>query len=166
MYRAFKYCVQRGKSLLTHREGIITMIPKEGKSPNSIKGWRPITLLNVDFKIISAAISARIQKVIGKFIDPCQTAYIKGRYIGENTHLIYDIIDNLSRKQESGIIMSADFEAAFDSLSWDFLSKVLERYKFGPNFRKIIQLLYLNNENYSRIMLNGHLWTEFTSDVE
>ena len=50
----------------THQEGVITMIPKAGKSPDNIKGWRPITLLNVDFKIISAAVSARIQNVIGK----------------------------------------------------------------------------------------------------
>ena len=104
----------------THQEGIITMIPKAGKSPNSIKGWRPITLLNVDFKIISSAVSARIQSIISKLIDTSQTAYIKGRYIGENTRLIYDIIAQLSREKRPGLIMSADFEAAFDSLSWTF----------------------------------------------
>ena len=67
------------------------MIPKTGKSPDSIKVWRPITLLNVDFKIISAAISARLQQVMGKLVDPCQTAYIKGRYIGKNTRLVFDV---------------------------------------------------------------------------
>ena len=87
LHRAFVFCIQNGKTLTTHREGIITMIPKAGKPVDSIKGWRPITLLNVDFKIISAAISARIQSVIGKLIDKCQTAYIKGRFIGENTRL-------------------------------------------------------------------------------
>ena len=133
------------------------MIPKHGKSPDNIKGWRLITLLNVDFKIISTAISTRLQSVIQKLIDPCQTAYIKGRYIGENTRLVFDVINNLLTNDGSGLIMSADFEAAFDSLSWCFVSKVLEKYNFGPQLRKLIDMLYLNSDNFSRIMLNGYL---------
>ena len=143
--------------MLSHNEVVITMIPKAGKPPDSIKAWRPITLLNVDFKIISAAISGRIQRIIGKVVDPCQTAYIKGRYIGVNTRLVFDVISSLSNKKESGVIMSADFEAAFDSLSWDFMSRVLEQYNFGPQFRNMINMLYLNPNNFSRIMLDGHL---------
>ena len=157
MFRAFVFSSNLGKTILSHREGIITMIPKLGKSPDDIKGWRPITLLNVDFKIISAAISARLQSVIEKLIDPCQTAYIKGRYIGESTRLVYDIINNLLVNDGSGLIMSADFEAAFDSLSWRFVSEALKQYNFGPHLRKIIDLLYLNTGNFSRIMLNGYL---------
>ena len=153
MYRAFVFCSHLGKTLLTHREGIITMIPKVGKSPDNIKGWRPITLLNVDFKIISAAISSRLQSVIDRLIDPCQTAYIKGRY----TRLVFDVINNLLMKDGSGLIMSADFEAAFDSLSWRFVSMVLDQYNFGPYTRKLIDILYLNTNNISRIMLNGFL---------
>ena len=94
------------------------MVPKAGKSPDSVKGWRPITLLNTDFKIISSAIATRLQSVMGKLIDQCQTAYIKGRYIGENTRLIYDVIDNLSKNNTAGLIMSADFEAAFHCITF------------------------------------------------
>ena len=76
-YTKYSYIVHNklGKILLSHREGIITMIPKAGQL-NTLKGWRPITLMNVDFKIISSAISARIQKVVEKLTGPCQTAYI------------------------------------------------------------------------------------------
>ena len=110
------------------------MIPKAGKSSDDIKGWRPITLLNIDFKIISSAVSARLQNVVGNLIDHCQTVYIKGRFIGENTRLVYDVINHLSAREGTGIIMSVDFEAAFDSLSWDFVGKVLSQYGFGPRF--------------------------------
>ena len=157
LYRAFLYCSRQGRMLLSHREGVVTMIPKAGKPSNSVKGWRPITLLNIDFKVISTAISARLQCVMEKLIDPCQTAYIKGRYIGENTRLVFDIINRLVTSNESGLIMSADFEAAFDSVSWDFVSKALKHYNFGPYFRKLIDTLYLNVDNFSRIMLNGYL---------
>ena len=157
LYRAFVFCNQNGKKLLTHSEGVITMIPKAGKHPDSIKGWRPITLLNIDFKIISAAVSARLQSVAGSLIDQCQTAYIKGRFIGENTRLIYDVISHLVSREGTGLIMSADFEAAFDSISWNFICKVLDQYGFGPKFRRLINVLYLNTSNFSRIILNGHL---------
>ena len=88
-------------------------------------------MLNIDFKIISAAVSARLQSVVGKLIDQCQTAYIKGRYIEENTHLVYDMINLVSARKGTGLIMSADFEAAFDSISWEFVGKVLDEYGFG-----------------------------------
>ena len=56
-----------------------------------------------------------------------------------------------------GLILSADFEAAFDTISWKFVSYVLDRYGFGPGFRQIIATLYLNTDNFSRILLHGHL---------
>ena len=114
-------------------------------------------MLNVDFKIISAAVSARLQRVADKLIDKFQTAYLKGRFIGENTHLVYDVINHLVKQQGKRLIMSADFEAAFDSISWQFVGKALHRYGFGPFFREMINTLYFNTENFSRIMLNGHL---------
>ena len=157
LYRAFLFCLNNGKTLLSHREGTITMIPKAGRNPDNIQGWRPITLLNVDFKIISAAVSRRLHSVTDKLIDKSQTAYIKGRFIGENTRIVYDVINYLIQEKRQGLIMSADFEAAFDSISWKFVSQVLDRYGFGPDFRKTINTLYLNTENFSRILLHGHL---------
>ena len=46
--------------------------------------WRPISLLNVDTKILSKALSTRIEKVVGSVIESDQTAYVSGRYIGES----------------------------------------------------------------------------------
>ena len=141
----------------SHNEGIVKMIPKAGKPPDSIKSWRPITLLNVDFKIISAALSARLKNVMDDLIDPSQTAFIKGRFIGENTRLIYDILSHAKHYNKSGVLMSVDFEAAFDSVSWDFLLKALEHYNFGPNFRNLVSSMYLNDNNFARIDMNGFL---------
>ena len=53
--------------------------------------------------------------------------------------------------------MSADFEAAFDSLSWEFMLRVLKSYNFGPHFRNLISTIYLSDANFARIMFNGHL---------
>ena len=157
LYRAHQLSTLKKEMMLSHREGIITLIPKAGQSPDQIKAWRPITLLNVDFKIISSAISARLQQVISKLTDACQTAYVKGRFIGENTRLVYDVINSLSENEQSGLIVSADFESAFDSLSWDFVERVFTCCNFGTDFIQTLKTSYLNEANFSRIMLNGHL---------
>ena len=160
LLRAFIATFEQNQQLRSHREGIIKLIPKQGKSPHDLKGWRPITLLNVDYKIVSTAIANRLKSVIDEIISPCQTAYISGRYIGENTRLLFDTLTLANNNKIEGMVVAADFEAAFESVSWDYLKAVLKRMDFGSNFMKMIEMLYLNPRNYSRIMLNGHLGPE------
>ena len=157
LYRAWLEQFQCDKNINSHNEGIVTLIPKAGKPQDSQKGWRPISLLNVDFKIISTAVANRIKTVIYKLISPAQTAYVKGRFIGENTRLLYDVIEHLNNTSSSGIIMAVDFEAAFDTVSWEFLLATLDKYNFGPYFKKLISVLYLSPDLNSRILLEGYL---------
>ena len=87
----FRVCIEAIKNernILSHSESVITLIPKQGKPNDSVKGWRPISLLNVDFKILSAAIANRLKIVMHELISPEQTAYIPGRFIGENSRLL------------------------------------------------------------------------------
>ena len=157
LLRAVNESLIHNVPLPSHREGIIKLIPKQGKSPHEMKGWRPITLLNVDYKIVSAAIANRLKKVIDHIISPCQTAYIAGRFIGENTRLLFDTISYANENEIEGMILAADFEAAFESISWEYLRTVMAKMNFGSKFLKLIDFLYLNPNNYSRIMINGHL---------
>ena len=71
-------------------QGIIICIPRENKSKLFIKNWRPITLLNTVYKITSRTIANRIKTVLNKLISNDQTGFIQGRFIGENTRLLYD----------------------------------------------------------------------------
>ena len=82
---------------------------------------------------------------------------MKGRYIGENIRLIYDVLNYAERHDKSGILMSVDFEAAFDSVSWEFLCEALKQYNFGPKFLSLIKTMYLNSNNFARIDMNGFL---------
>ena len=88
---------------------------------------------------------------------PSQSAYIKGRYIGENTRLVYDIISHSNQNNKPGLILAADFEAAFETISWQYMRAVLKEMNFGNNFIKMVNKMYLNNTNFSRILLNGFL---------
>ena len=160
LYRAWIERFEDNKNLNSHNESIVKLIPKPGVPNDSPKGWRPISLLNVDFKIISAAIANRLKTVIHKLVSPSQTAYIPGRFIGENSRLLYDVIECLNNQDRSGIVMGVDFEAAFDTVSWEFLSNALEKYNFGHYFRKLVNVLFLNADLNSRILLDGNLGTK------
>ena len=157
LFRAVNEGLQNGTAILSHCESVVTLIPKQGKPRDLLKGWRPISLLNVDFKIISSAIANRLKMVMDDLISPTQTAYIPGRFIGENSRLTYDVIEHVRHTSSTGIIMAVDFEAAFDTVSWEFLEEALKCYNFGPYCLHMIKTLYLNSNNFSRILLDGCL---------
>ena len=157
LFRAVMEGLQKGKALNSHRESIITLIPKQGKPKDSLKGWRPISLLNVDFKIVSSVIANRLKTVIDSLISPVQTAYIPGRFIGENSRIMYDVIEFANNAAIPGVALAIDFEAAFDTVSWTFLTGALREYNFGPAYTNMIQTYYLNSANFARILLDGYL---------
>ena len=66
-------------------------------------------------------------------ISDTQKGFIKGRFIGENTRLLYDLMHYLEENDLEGLLLLADFEKAFDSIEWDFLRKALQSFNFGSS---------------------------------
>jgi hypothetical protein len=97
-----------------------------------MKNWRPISLLNIDYKILSGVLANRIKTCLDPLISKCQKGFVSGMQIGECTvtYLIYC----LKKTKKPGIILVIDFEKAFDSLEWAFLEKSLKHF----NFEKIL----------------------------
>ena len=155
--RSLNYCINHSKLSEQMKTGIITLIPKSSTRKHSLNGWRAISLLNVNFKICSTIIARRMQQVIPSLVSSSQTAYVKNRFIGENTRLTFDVIDYCNKHNVPGIVIAADFEAAFETVDWEFLRNVLKRMGFGMKFLQLIELFYLNQCNFSRILLNGYL---------
>ena len=77
----------QGHLFISQRRGLITLIPKKDKLLQHLKNWRPISLLNCDYKIAIYLI------VLPDLINSDQTGFLKGRSIGENVRLIDSIID-------------------------------------------------------------------------
>ena len=142
----------QGELSISQRQGIISLIPKKDKDLLSLKNWRPISLLNTDYKIATKSIAKRMEKVLPLLIGSNQTGYIKGRFIGENIRLISDII--AQHENDQGMIFFLDFEKAFDSLEWDYFFRVLEEMNFGPSFRNWVHTFYHNIS--SCIVNNGY----------
>ena len=123
-----------GHHSTSQRQAIIKLIEKKDRDKRFIKNWRPISLLNVDSKIISKALSEKLKEVLPDLISSQQTAYVKNRHIGESGRLISDIIEITEIRNIEGFLVTMDIEKAFDSLDHNFLIFTLEKYGFGQNF--------------------------------
>ena len=153
--RALNEGYNEGKLSISQRQGLITCIPKGDKPKQFLKNWRPITLLNVIYKIASACIAERIKTTLTELISEDQTGFISGRYIGENTRLIYDILHITDELDIPGLLLIVDFEKAFDSISWKFINHTLNFLNFGDSIKRWINVFY--NDIQSCVIQNGFL---------
>ena len=85
------------------------------------KKWCPISLPNVDYKVI-AALATRLKETLPKLVSFQQMVYMKNRFIGEGGRLISDIIEMNESLNLKGYIVTVDIEKAFDSLSHSFFT--------------------------------------------
>ena len=142
-----------GELSISQRRGVITLIPKEDSDLLDLQNWRPITLLNIDYKIAPKTLAKRTENVLPKLVHPDQTGFMKGRYIGENIRLICDVMEYAMVEKKGGILASLDFKKAFDTLEWQFVKKILDLFNFGENVKKWVRIFYANIEN--AVMNNG-----------
>ena len=140
LLRSINDSYKKGTLSITQRYGIITLLPKGNKPRQFLKNWRPISLLNVSYKIVSSCIAERIKSTLSTLIHENQKGFISGRYIGENIRLMYDLIHLTEKEQIPGMLLSIDFEKAFDSVSHTFLKQILKLYNFGPSIQKWIEI--------------------------
>ena len=153
--RSLNYAFISGSLSITQKQGIITCIPKENKPRQFLQNLRPLTLLNVVYKIASGTIANRLKTVLDKLIAKDQTGFIKGRYIGENTRLLYDILKYTEDNTIPGLLMTLNFEKAFDTLSFNFIEKTLIHFNFGIMLRSWVRLFLYNT--MTTIQINGFL---------
>ena len=159
LVNGFNYSYENGLLSTSQRQAIITLIDKKGKDRLYIKNWRPISLLNVDYKVLSKCLAERLKPLLPKLIHHNQTGFVKDRNISEGLRTILDIIEDTKLKDMHGLLMTIDFEKAFDSLSWEYLFRTLEAFNFSQPFIDWIKLLYTNIS--SCIMNNNTTSTYF-----
>ena len=106
LVNSFNASYRAGEMSLSQRRGVITLIPKEDSDLSILANWRPITLLNLDYKIASKVIAKRMEKVLSLLINPDQTGFIKGRFIGQNIRLINDILEQTKLQNIPGILLA------------------------------------------------------------
>ena len=148
----------KGHLSLTQRQSIITCIPKGNKPREFMNNKRPISLLNIDYKILSGILAHRLKNVLPKVIGDTQKGFLKNRYIGENIRLVYDIMSELNVQNRKGLLLLLDFEKAFDSLEWHYIKNVLQKYNFGKSFITWFNTLY---SGACSCVINNGIFSEF-----
>ena len=143
----YNFSFQTGILTNDQRRSILNLIPKQDKDLRFLKNWRPVSILNTDYKILTKALAKRLQSVLPKLISPDQVGYLKNRYIGENVRIIDDVMSYADLKNLEGYIILLDFEKAFDSIEWSYLFKTLKTFNFGENFQRWIKILYTDIES-------------------
>ena len=149
---------EKGELSTSQKQAIIRLIEKKDKDRTEIANWRPISLLNIDLKILSKTLANRLKSVLDKIITSNQTAYMKDRFIGESTRLLSDILDVTDELKIDALLVTVDFQKAFDSLNHTFIIEACR--KFGiPDFMLIwIQTLLRNQKS---CVINGGTTTNY-----
>ena len=153
IHESFLYAFNNNILSSEQRRAVLRLIPKKDKNITQLKNWRPISLLNTDYKLLTHVLANRIQEVLSDIISKDQSGYLKGRYIGLNIRTIIDIISNVEENNDSALLTFLDFEKAFDKINWTFMFKTIDKFGFGVNFQKWVKILYTDIE--SCVINNG-----------
>ena len=110
--QSLNFAFETGELSVSLRTCIINCLPKGDKPRQFLKNWRPISLLSVIHKITSTTIANRLKTVLAKIISDAQSGFMAGRFIGENTRVVYDIMHYLETNKLPGLLMLVDFQKA------------------------------------------------------
>ena len=154
IWEAWNHSVETGILPPSHSESALTLLPKIGKDTSNIKNWRPITLTNCDQKLITKALANRMANILDKIVDISQTAYIPGRNVMDNLRGNFYLKNYCKNKEIEGLMISLDAKKAFDSVSHEYIKKVLEVYGIGEKFIRFFTVLY--KDLTVRVLVNGH----------
>jgi hypothetical protein len=104
----------------------ICLIPKVDK-PESVSQFRPISLCNVSYKIITKIIVNRLKQIIPQVVSPFQTGFVPGRNITENIVIAQEMLHTMTRMRTrvGFFVIKVDLSKAYDRLSWEFINRVL-----------------------------------------
>ncbi|XP_021857652.1 uncharacterized protein [Spinacia oleracea] len=133
----------------------IALIPKVN-CPEKASQFRPISLCNVIYKVVSKCLTNRLKQLMNDLVGPYQNAFVPKRLMGDNCLLAHEIMTYI-KKQKKGYnryaILKIDMNKAYDRVSWDFIEWLLDAMRFPAQWRHWL-LQCISTVSYS-ILVNG-----------
>ena len=148
-------CYDLDKLTPSQREAILSLLVKDPKMRIHLSYYRPISLLNCDYKIVAKCLANRAKKVLPMIIHPDQSCSIPKRTITDNCHLLRNVIDLCEMRNIPAALLGLDQLKAFDRVEFNYLFSALEAFGFGHGFVKWIRVLY--NDCSCQVLVNGFL---------
>lgn len=135
----------------------IVLIPSD--SPQRMEDYRPISLIESLHKILSKLLAGRLQKVIHCVIYEPQSAFIKGKQVLDGVLIANELVDEAKKLKKQGVLFKADFEKAYDSVSWKYLKFVLGKMGFDKKW--INWMMECVTSTSISVLVNGSPTDEF-----
>nr|GEW98655.1 RNA-directed DNA polymerase, eukaryota [Tanacetum cinerariifolium] len=120
---------------------------------------RPICLVGSLYKIIAKILANRLVGVLNSIVNEVQSAFISDRQILDGPFILNEVLQWCKSKHKQALIFKVDFEKAYDSVKWDFLDDVLNKFGFGNKWCKSIQCCLRSSRG--SILVNGSPTEEF-----
>ena len=139
---------------------LITLIPK-CKNPESFYNYRPISLCNTIYKMVTKIIVAYVRPFLSKLISPFQSTFVLGRKGMDNAITTQEIIQSMAKKKGRGGVMAIklDLEKAYDRLKWSFFRDTLKLFRLPSKLISLI-MSYISSSAIS-ILFNGGVLEAF-----
>lgn len=129
------------------------------KDRRDIANYRPITLLNLDYKIYTKVLTMKLVEVVSDIVHPDQAGFIPGHQISDQTQLCRVMVDHAEAVEENGIIVALDQEKAYDKITHDYLWKALTKFSIPTAFTDRLKALY--DDAKTVVILNGETSSPF-----
>ncbi|CAI5937479.1 unnamed protein product [Closterium sp. NIES-65] len=134
------------------KDAVTILLHKKG-AKDQLDNYRPITLLNISYKVLALVLASRIKKFLHRVISSEQFGYIPGRRMSDAVGLVADIIDAAKNGREDWYMLLVDFKKAFDSVSRDFIFDVMGKMGFPARFVGWVRGLHTNTR--TNLLING-----------
>ena len=153
--KCFNYVLKKNSIPPSWNEAFISVIHKEGRDKKECGSYRPISVLNSDYKLYTSILTKRLGETMEYLIDEDQSGFLKHRMTQDNIRRALHVIEQINKENISAMVISLDARCAFDSLSWEFLYLTMSRFGFCERFIRCIQAIY--SAPTARIKINGSL---------
>lgn len=142
--------------------GIISLLYKGKGDKTERSSWRPLTMINNDYKILAKVLVNRMRETMKELISPDQNCAVGGRDIRDGLLSLCNTIYYAEQEElEECILLSIDHMSAFDIIEWKYMHDTLEHFGFPKVFRDWIQLLYKPNALQASVQVNGFVSSPF-----
>ena len=143
LYQMYLEVLNSGKLGKTARNGLISLIPKKNKDTRVLKNLRPLTLLNLDYKILAKLYADRLKKFLPSIISDHQTGFMSGRQIHTNLRKSIDIISHIYQSGKRAVVVSIDFEKCLDRLEHQAIKGSMHYFGFGNKFINAVMIFLI-----------------------
>ena len=143
------------KSIVEINKTYITLVPKT-KSPTKITEYRPISLCNVVYKLISKVLANRLKVTLPHLITENQSVFLSERLITDNVLVAFEVMHYLEHKRDGKdcyMAVKLDMSKAYNRVKWGFIEKVMERMGFHERWIALV-MHCISTISYS-ILMNG-----------